>query len=85
MPYTIPQKMRGYVSRGWPCNVKGIDPNVLPYFRIRNELAVQEDYLIRDTHCVIVPTELQPKLIQLAHDMHQGIVRTKQRLHDLYW
>jgi len=34
---------------------------------------------------VKVLTELQPKLIQLAHDTHQGIVRTKQRLRDLYW
>ena len=28
---------------------------------------------------------LQPHFIKLAHDTHQGIVRTKQRLRDLYW
>jgi len=56
----ILQKVHGYVSRGWPCTAKGINPNVLPYFCIWNELAVQEDYLIWGTHRVIMPTELKP-------------------------
>ncbi|MCP3663220.1 MAG: transposase family protein, partial [Gammaproteobacteria bacterium] len=33
----------------------------------------------------MVPAELRKKLIQLAHEGHPGIERTKRRLRDLYW
>lgn len=34
---------------------------------------------------LIAPLSLRHTLITLAHEGHQGIVHTKQRLHDLYW
>lgn len=79
------KKVRLYISKGWPGSAKTLDPVITPYFRIQNELAVQDSYIIRGTHRVIVPQALESKLIQLAHATHQGIVRTKQRLRDLYW
>ncbi len=33
----------------------------------------------------MTPSALRSQLIHLAHDTYQGIVRTKQRLRDLYW
>lgn len=33
----------------------------------------------------MVPTSLQQRIVQLAHERHQGMVRTKQRLRELYW
>ncbi|XP_051784491.1 uncharacterized protein K02A2.6-like [Erpetoichthys calabaricus] len=81
----ILQKVKTYISKGWPCTSKGLESDVIPYFRIQSELAVKNELIIRGTHRVIVPLELQSKMIQLAHSTHQGIVRTKQRLRDLYW
>ncbi|XP_062373408.1 uncharacterized protein LOC134061671 [Sardina pilchardus] len=57
----------------------------MPYFRIQTELSEHDECIIRGTHRVVVPRNVQPKLIQIAHDTHQGIVRTKQRLRELYW
>ncbi|KAJ8364452.1 hypothetical protein SKAU_G00132830 [Synaphobranchus kaupii] len=79
------KQVETFIAKGWPRTSKGLDPAIVPYFRIRNELVVQDGYIIRGTHHVTVPTALQPRLIQLAHDTHQGIVRTKQRLRDMYW
>ena len=33
---------------------------------------------------VLVPAAPRTRLVELAHEEHQGIVRTKQRLRDLY-
>ena len=34
---------------------------------------------------VIVPAALRSKMVALAHEGHQGIVRSKQRARDIYW
>ncbi|KAL7879761.1 hypothetical protein SRHO_G00020150 [Serrasalmus rhombeus] len=78
-------QVKAYITKGWPRTAKGMDSALTPFYRLRYELAVQEGYVIRGTHRVVVPATLQPKFIQLAHDTHQGIVRTRQRLRDLYW
>ncbi|XP_033124167.1 uncharacterized protein K02A2.6-like [Anneissia japonica] len=33
----------------------------------------------------VIPTSLKAELINISHLAHQGIVRTKQRLRELYW
>ncbi|XP_061467536.1 cyclic nucleotide-binding domain-containing protein 1 [Rhineura floridana] len=61
------------------------DETLLPFFKICDELSLHNGLVICGTHRLIAPPGLQAKLIQLAHETHQGIVRTKQRLCDLYW
>ena len=34
---------------------------------------------------LVVPVALRRVLVNLAHEGHQGIVRTKQRIRELYW
>lgn len=41
--------------------------------------------IVRGIYRLLVPESLQRKLIELAHESHQGIVRTKQRLRQFYW
>ncbi|KAL2085986.1 hypothetical protein ACEWY4_019306 [Coilia grayii] len=79
------QQVRTYMQNGWPRTHKGLDPAIQPYYRIQTELSEHGDCIIRGTHRVVVPPELQSKLIHIAHNTHQGIVRTKQRLRELYW
>ncbi len=79
----ILQQVKVCIEKGWPRSVKS--SVIAPYHRLRNELSVHDGYVIRGTHRVIIPEKLQLKFIQLAHATHQGMVRTKQRLRDLYW
>ncbi|CAM4665226.1 unnamed protein product [Lepidochelys kempii] len=81
----IQQKLWEFLTKRWPSHPKNLDPVLLPYFRVRDELSLLDGCVLRGTHWLLVPEELQSKLIHLAHDTHQGIVRTKQRLGDLYW
>uniref|UniRef100_A0A5S6QLM8 RNA-directed DNA polymerase n=1 Tax=Trichuris muris TaxID=70415 RepID=A0A5S6QLM8_TRIMR len=41
--------------------------------------------IIRGTGRLVIPEALQASIIALAHESHQGIVRTKARLRRLFW
>ena len=56
------------------------------YFHIREELTVNAEYgiLLRD-HRIAIPRELRQRTINIAHEGHQGIVKTKQLLREKVW
>lgn len=62
---------------GWPRVAKGLDPALLHFYRIQNELAELAEVLVRRPHRVVIPFVLRQRLIQLAHGMRQGIVMTE--------
>ena len=68
---------------GWPSKQR-VTSDLLPYFTVKYELSVVDDCVMRGNRFVI-PLALQPGLIAIAHQGHQGIVRTKQRLRACYW
>lgn len=43
------------------------------------------DFVVRGTHRLIVPQVMRKRMIELAHESHQGIVHTKQRPREIYW
>ena len=56
------------------------------YYRVRQELSVSEnsDVLLRGQR-IVIPQSLQKRVINLAHEGHQGLVRTKQLLREKVW
>jgi len=46
---------------------------------IKSELCVYDDVILRG-HRIYIPGNMRPSIIKLAHEGHQGIVKTKQRL-----
>lgn len=78
-------KLHELLTSRWPKSAKSLMPNLQPFFKLWHELSLQDDLVVRGTHRLLVPDSLQPKLISLAHDTHQGIARTKQRLREAYW
>ncbi|KAK7933589.1 hypothetical protein WMY93_004485 [Mugilogobius chulae] len=59
----------------------------LKHFKhVRNELTASpaSDILLRDTR-IVIPTALHEKAIRLAHEGHQGIVKTKALLRTKVW
>ena len=48
-----------------------------PYFQVRHELSVKDDLILKGPKLVI-PTRLQRHVIDLAHESHCGIKKTKQ-------
>ena len=75
--------VRMYLMKNWP-RKKDIPPLMNPYFQIREELSVHQEQIFRGKK-VVVPVSLRPKVIDLAHECHQGIQRTKTRIRSQYW
>ncbi|KAF7651388.1 hypothetical protein LDENG_00111630 [Lucifuga dentata] len=81
----VQTQLCGLLTSRWPTSAKSLDPNLQPFFKLRHELSLQGNCVVRGTHRLLVPDSLQQKLISLAHDTYQGIVRSKQRLREAYW
>jgi len=66
--------------------VEGVDERELKLFsKVKDELTVSEmNIILRDTR-IVVPTALRDKAIMLAHEGHQGLVKTKKLLREKVW
>ena len=49
------------------------------YMTVAGELCVIGQLVLRGT-CVIIPSKLQPRTLELAHEGHLGMIGTKQNL-----
>ena len=77
-------KLRQQIPRQWPRRYGECVPELQPFYRCKDELTLAGDVVLRGGR-VLVPAALRTRLVELAHEGHQGIVRTKQRLRDMYW
>lgn len=75
--------LRTQIGRGWPPSPSALDPVLHPYYKLRHELSVQADFVFRVTR-LVVPGVLCESLVRIAHEGHQGMVRTKQHLREIY-
>ena len=77
--------LRVQMKKGWPKTTKSLPAVLKPYFAVRDKLSVQDVVVYRGPQRRLVPVALRKQLVNLAHETHQGVVHTKQRLRDLYW
>ncbi|CAB3985107.1 Transposon Tf2-9 poly [Paramuricea clavata] len=63
----------------WPDN-----PDLQRFAKVRDELSASQGLLLRGTR-IVVPKCLRHQTLSLAHEGHQGIVRTKQLLRQKVW
>ncbi len=79
------QSVKLYMDTKWPAKRNQVPENLRAFFDLKGELDQHEGVIYRDENRIVVPAELRKKLIQLAHEGHPGIDRTKRRLRDSYW
>ena len=72
------------IPRVWPRRFSDVPAALKPYFRCKQELCIDGGLVLRGER-IIVPAALRSRVLTLAHESHQGIVRTKQRLRALFW
>ena len=61
-------------------------PELKAYRKIKSELALNEhDRIILRGSRIILPERLRLKAIHIAHEGHQGLVKTKQLLREKVW
>lgn len=67
---------------GWPNSVE--DLNFKPYFNRRLELTVESGCLIWG-NCVVIPLCLREQILEMLHENHLGIVRSKMLARSSIW
>ena len=57
--------------------MEGADPNTLQIFaKIRSELTSVDGNLVLRGSRIVVPDALQKRVVELAHEGHQGLIKT---------
>ena len=55
-----------------------------PYVWVRNELTYIGQVILRGTR-IVIPNILRKRVLELAHEGHQGVVKMKERLRSKVW
>ena len=66
------------INSGWPDHRSEVTRTVQPYWNVRSELAMLDGIVYRGMG-IVVPPSLQRSMLQLIHQTHMGIVKSKQR------
>ncbi|VEN53985.1 unnamed protein product [Callosobruchus maculatus] len=74
-------KVIDYVKSGWPSHVAS---ELKPYYVKRNELSCEQNCLLKGTK-VVIPEALRTQILELMHEDHIGIVRTKMLARSTLW
>ncbi len=72
-----------YTENGWPHKAK-VPQSLMSFFHVWEELEASDGVLLRSGRLVL-PTQLQTKVVRMAHIGHPGMVRMKRKLRDCYW
>lgn len=73
-----------YCLDGWPADKNKVDPDVRPYYQVRDDLSVQEGLIMFGTRLVI-PAVLRKDILCKIHDGHQGIVKCRALARSSVW
>ena len=76
-------ELKSHIHNGWQ-NYKSMSDQMQSYKNVKDELYVCDDIIMRGDR-IVVPCTLTNNLLHAAHESHQGMTRTKQRLRELYW
>ena len=68
-------KVKYFIVNGW-CHSVENDPRFKTFFRVKDELTIEEGCILRGIR-VVIPVELQQEVLAELHTNHPGAVRMK--------
>ena len=70
--------VKKFILSQWPNSMsRKNNPELFPYYSIRESLSVAHGCILKDTQ-VIIPTSLRYRVLQMIHRGHLGVVKMKQ-------
>ena len=72
------------IHSGWPDHVSQLPIIVRPYWCAK-EMLTEVDGIILRGQQIVVPKCMRPEMVQLAHEGHLGITKTKRRAREAVW
>ncbi|GFY14774.1 transposon Tf2-6 polyprotein [Trichonephila clavipes] len=67
-----------YIKEGCPKSYKNVDNSIKIYYKIKNNMYIQEGLLFSNEK-LIVPYSLRKDMLQLIHEAHFGKAKCKKR------
>ena len=80
--HTTLQELHKWITGGIKSNAP---PSITEYARFANKISCTQDGILLRDQRIIVPVKLRPRIIELAHAGHQGIVKTKALIKSRVW
>lgn len=81
----ILSKIKEYCLLGWPNNKEKCEPSMRYYYRMRNEILLDNDILFYNER-VIIPTSMRKIMLEKLHEPHFGINKTLKRAQSsVFW
>lgn len=78
-------KLRNAVLQGWPESKRELDPDLTPYWNVRDEVSICDGLLFKGDR-IITPVHLQSEMLQRVHSSHLGVEKCLARARELlYW
>lgn len=82
---TVLKKLKNVIIEGWPRNKNCLDDELRVYYRMKDELYV-DDGIIFLNERILVPSKMQKQILSHLHGPHLGIEKTKSRARSLlFW
>uniref|UniRef100_A0A9J8CHS5 Gypsy retrotransposon integrase-like protein 1 n=1 Tax=Cyprinus carpio carpio TaxID=630221 RepID=A0A9J8CHS5_CYPCA len=78
------QKVRQYVTDGWPRYGANVPQALKSYYSARHHLSIFQDLVLYDDR-IIIPQNMRSDILQRLHSGHQGIVKCRKRARCSVW
>lgn len=79
------KKIKEFCKSGWPNNKKNCPENLRYYYRLKDDIFIDDDLLFYNDR-LIIPTKMREEIINKLHEPHFGITKTIQRAaNSVYW
>lgn len=73
------------IENGWPKNQKMVDKMVVPYFKVKNDLTILNNVILKGNQ-ILVPSSLRRTILNAMHEGHMGIQRCQSLARQtVYW
>lgn len=81
----ILKKIKEYCKNGWPNNKSKCPAPIKYYYKLRNDILIEDDLLFYKER-IIIPSALRHQILNKLHEPHFGITKTQKRARNaVYW
>ena len=79
------QLLQKTVQSGWPETKEYLPANLHPYWNFRDEIICNDGLLFKGNK-IIIPKSMQQEMLDLIHEPHLGVVKSKSRAREvIFW
>lgn len=67
-------KIKDYIQDGWPKQQKFVDKDVVPYYKIKEELTIVDDLILKGNQ-ILIPKSMRRQMLEKLHEGHTKMSR----------